>query len=574
MKRIACILLTDADGNSPLEQRRLQIVECCGRFTPIVGFEPSDGQSMLLDITGLAHLFGGEAAMLAAIVRDLRELGFTVRGALAGTIGAAWAAVHYGRMQNGKCEMQSAKWKVENAKCKMQNAKCKFDISNFKSLTNESTDNPTDNISAPACNSHVSFCNLQFAFCILHSSSFLFDLPVESLRLPPDTLRLLHDLGLSCVGQLEAIPREEFLSRFGPTLLRRLDQAFGRVDEALPACPLPPKFEVRWSAEHPTVRRETIAAALERLIARVAAMLGRCGRGALRLDCRLDLESTHQRSALSVPRLRRSSVEYNLLHDTACKQAVAQRGRECGGLSLSVGLFQPTVNAKRLFELVELQLERLRIASPVTAVHITASLHAPLEPRRQAMLFELDGDARQPRQLAALVERLASRLGSKAVAGVRLRPEAQLELSWRYDPLVGRQRKTAGMACHAWQAVGRVPLLRRSSAGDDLSFGTACKQAVAHDVIDLRPRPLRLFTRPLPLDVTAIAPDGPPLRFKFDGQEQAVAQSWGPERIETGWWRGRSIGRDYFRVETTGGSRYWLFRRLRDGKWFLHGLFE
>ena len=58
------------------------------------------------------------------------------------------------------------------------------------------------------------------------------------------------------------------------------------------------------------------------------------------------------------------------------------------------------------------------------------------------------------------------------------------------------------------------------------------------------------------------------------GKQYRLARHWGPERIETGWWRGQSAGRDYFRVETATGSRYWLFRRLRDGKWFLHGTFE
>jgi protein ImuB len=53
-----------------------------------------------------------------------------------------------------------------------------------------------------------------------------------------------------------------------------------------------------------------------------------------------------------------------------------------------------------------------------------------------------------------------------------------------------------------------------------------------------------------------------------------LAQHWGPERIETAWWRGRSVRRDYYRVETAEGSRYWLFRRLTDGQWFLHGEFE
>jgi protein ImuB len=69
-------------------------------------------------------------------------------------------------------------------------------------------------------------------------------------------------------------------------------------------------------------------------------------------------------------------------------------------------------------------------------------------------------------------------------------------------------------------------------------------------------------------------PDGPPLRFRFCRGEYQVAHTWGPERIETGWWRGRTVGRDYYQIETTTGQRFWLFRRLRDGKWFMHGRFE
>jgi protein ImuB len=364
-------------------------------------------------------------------------------------------------------------------------------------------------------------------------------------------------LGLVRIGQLESLPREEFLSRFGSVLLRRLDQAFGRLDEPVPACPLPPRFEVGWSAEHPTARRETIAAAVEWLIARLAAMLARCGRGALRLDCRLFLEQCIRHTPCAVERIKETS------------QTNTKRHTACAGYSLSVGLFQPTADAKRLFDLLQLQLERLRIGSAVTAIEAAASLSAPLEPRKQATLFDLDGAGKGDRHLlckaghqpqagrgpfrqkvpvpfSRLVERLCSRLGSRAVVGVRLRPEAQPELSWHCDPLVGRRR-------------------RNSSRLSTTSQRRPC---------DLPPRPLRLLPRPLPTAVTAIAPAGPPLRFQFDGCQHEVACSWGPERIETGWWRGRAVGRDYFCVETAAAARFWLFRRLRDGKWFLHGLFE
>jgi len=87
-------------------------------------------------------------------------------------------------------------------------------------------------------------------------------------------------------------------------------------------------------------------------------------------------------------------------------------------------------------------------------------------------------------------------------------------------------------------------------------------------------RPLRLAARPVALAVVSVVPDGPPLWFTLWGQRHRIARSWGPERIETGWWRGRAVRRDYYRVETDEGRRHWLFRRLTDSQWFWHGDFD
>ena len=71
------------------------LLECCRQFSPIVGLEPTDHESILLDITGLAHLFGGETALCEAIIRDLARRGLAAYVAVADTIGAAWAAAHW-----------------------------------------------------------------------------------------------------------------------------------------------------------------------------------------------------------------------------------------------------------------------------------------------------------------------------------------------------------------------------------------------------------------------------------------------------------------------------------------------
>jgi hypothetical protein len=86
-------------------------------------------------------------------------------------------------------------------------------------------------------------------------------------------------------------------------------------------------------------------------------------------------------------------------------------------------------------------------------------------------------------------------------------------------------------------------------------------------------RPLLLYPEPQPIEVTAIAPEGPPQFIWIGGRREAITAHWGPERIETLWWRGRSVRRDYYRIATTTGSQQWIFQRLADGKWFLHGLF-
>jgi protein ImuB len=94
-------------------------------------------------------------------------------------------------------------------------------------------------------------------------------------------------------------------------------------------------------------------------------------------------------------------------------------------------------------------------------------------------------------------------------------------------------------------------------------------------------RPLRLFTKPEPVEVMAEVPDGPPLRFRWRRVQHAVAFAEGPERIAMEWWRTQASmpTRDYFRIEDDQGRRFWLYR---DGlydretsapRWFMHGVF-
>jgi len=87
-------------------------------------------------------------------------------------------------------------------------------------------------------------------------------------------------------------------------------------------------------------------------------------------------------------------------------------------------------------------------------------------------------------------------------------------------------------------------------------------------------RPLRLFAPPQPIEVSIAGPEGAPLQFRWNRRDHRVIRSWGPERIETGWWREAPAARDYFRVEVHTGQRFWLFRCLKELAWFIHGAFD
>ena len=79
------------------EQDRASLMDLCGwmeRYSPWAAPDLPDG--LLLDVTGVSHLFGGEPAMLAGIGKHLLDHGFTARFGIAPTIGAAWALARYG----------------------------------------------------------------------------------------------------------------------------------------------------------------------------------------------------------------------------------------------------------------------------------------------------------------------------------------------------------------------------------------------------------------------------------------------------------------------------------------------
>ncbi|HEY1378251.1 MAG TPA: DNA polymerase Y family protein [Gemmataceae bacterium] len=209
---------------------------------------------------------------------------------------------------------------------------------------------------------------------------------------------------------------------------------------------------------------------------------------------------------------------------------------------IDVCLYRPTDLAKPVRELVRLHCDRLALPGPVDRIRLWADQTIPLRPRQDPLFPDPAASADRP--LADLLERLSSRLGPAAVVRPILRADPLPERAMCYVPLVGRQPRS----------------------GRDATRGVT-PSAVSH-------RPLRLIIRPVPVAVEADTSDDPPAVFRWRHRWHVVDRLWGPERIETGWWRGGLVRRDYYRVETADGRRLWLFRDLVSGEWFLHGRFE
>jgi protein ImuB len=158
-------------------------------------------------------------------------------------------------------------------------------------------------------------------------------------------------------------------------------------------------------------------------------------------------------------------------------------------------------------------------------------------------------DARSDNQLAmdGLLDRLCARLGPEAVLHVEPLGSHVPEFAWRALPVQAVRRES-----QSWpeQEESAPPL-----------------------------RPLLLFDPPERVEATALAPDSPPVMFRWRRVTRRITRAEGPERITAEWWRApRHRVRDYYRVEDEEGLRFWLFRAGEYGaepppRWYVHGLF-
>jgi len=453
--------LITGEADPAADQADLEAIsDWAARFSPAVAPDAPDG--LFLDITGVAHLWGGETALMDDLLARLAAAGLPARGAVASTTGAAWAVAHFG-----------------------------------------------EGFGAPGAQSGV----------IVPpggETAALWPLPVASLRCEAAVARQFDHLGVTQIAQLMALPRDQVARRFGAAVPRRLDQALGEVPEALifrrPAAP----DVARLSFAEPISAPEDLARVTRDIAVQLCARLE-----TRRVGARCFTLSFH---------------------------GVDGRARR-----LEVSLALPSRDPASLARLFAPKLETVDPGFGLEVVTLVAEETAPLTGRQvrwdPGEEGRLEDDA-----IAPLIDRLTNRLGEGAV--------------WRAAPFPSHLPERA--------SVSRAPLSPAQTPPQPERWDPD------------HPRPLRLFARPEPVEVTALAPDDPPRLFRWRGVIHRVRLAEGPERLAPEWWRapfdaedeGESeLGaRDYYQVENEAGARFWLFREGpyrfdRPARWWLHGLF-
>ena len=220
----------------PLEEARLieRLCDWCSRFTPLAALDGRDG--LMLDISGISHLFGGEAALIEDCCARLAAQGITVLIGAAGNPRAAWALARFSR-----------------------------------------------ETIAPEPMNDKAFARL------------FFDLPLAALGLDEKTVADMARAGLRRIGDIALRPRAPITARFGPHPMARLDALKGLERPSISPRFAPPDFCAERRFASPIQTAQAIEASLRKLADDLVVLLERQAKGARRIELALYRVDGHVR---------------------------------------------------------------------------------------------------------------------------------------------------------------------------------------------------------------------------------------------------------------------------------------
>ena len=358
-----CAGLMTRARNLPAERAFLAALRrWAGRFSPWVAEEAPD--SLVVDLTGCAHLFGGEERLVAQIEEDCADMGLTVRSGIADTLGTAWALARFAGQSGGAARSGDAIDQEARA-TRARAGKRRHWTRGGAAPQVGAAPGGVSRIAPPG-----------------QAYGALAPLPVAALRLDPETVAQLSRLGLRRIGDLLGQPRAALARRFGTGLVLRLDQATGSAPEPVSPARLADHFAVRLTLPEPIGLQADVMAAVDRMLPRLCALLKEKGRGVRSL--RLEAHRTDQQA-------------------------------EC----VTIGLARPGHDADRIRPLLEMKAGEIDAGFGIDMLRLEAVATEPLHERRavghleagQAVRDRLAGQS----ALDDLIGRLGARIGLEAI---------------------------------------------------------------------------------------------------------------------------------------------------------------
>ncbi len=519
-------LVLEYDPQRDLEAL-VSLAEAAQCFSPIVGLEPVESevwtgrsqpepQGLVLDVTGIPDLFGGENPFARWVCQWFRDRGYLTSLAIANSVGQAWGLANYAFRKT-----------IPDRLLHWENQGC--------------TREPIGEEPEP-----------WIAVASTHGTdaSEFDSLPIESLRLDLVTTAKLHRLGIRSLRQLCTLPRTSLPSRFGSSLLKRIDCVIGGENEMIRALNPSPELRIEKIFEYATPNREDVEATVQEHLHYLASQLKLLDLGALRVVCRvafernaLDLQSTENSNTLS-------NGELSFPPGTASV--------------LQIGLYQPSYDHEHLAWLMQMQLDSpaFRIGDVFWAKGVTTqvTMAAPMT-WQQPSLFESD-TIKHRDAIAKLVDQLSVRLGRDQVVAPVIYQNPAPEWTYAWVPMTGLRR--TGEEQETKRKLRRPP--KRDYQLESSVVGPSSQQVWR--------RPTRMLAAPAPLMVTEYDDRRLPRIIRYPIANSHVRSLQGPERIETGWWYGAMQQRDYYRIQLENGAWIWCYWDYRNKSWYLHGIFD
>jgi protein ImuB len=363
-----CPRLVTRIANPQVEEAFLaSLRRWAGKFSPWVADEPPAG--LIVDLTGCAHLFGGEAPLIAQVETDCADLGLTVRTGVADTVGAAWALARFAGQ--GAAPARSGDAIDMEAPATRSRA--------AKRRSWERGGIARQGVTVLADRTRIAEPG--------QTRTAIAALPVAALRVDAETVTQLARLGLRRIEDVAGQPRAALARRFGTGLVRRLDQAMGVAPEPVSPAGPPTHFAVRLTLPDPIGLEDDILAVIDRLLPVLAKRLTDKGFGARRV--RMQCFRTDQ------------AMQW-----------------------VEVGLARPSAEPERIRPLLAMKVPDIDAGFGIDAVRIEATVTEPLHAtnHKGGQIVTGEVSARRERDTARddLIGRLGARIGLEAIT--RLHP--------------------------------------------------------------------------------------------------------------------------------------------------------